>query len=270
MGRVSDIQAKQTPSSVPTTGDRKTQTARRRQVVGIALWVLGLLVLAAASIVVHSHPAPWPAEFAFTKDIQGSHPVPCVTAQHARSSMETGLDDVSLLNDPIPSVVTTAIYLGVLLLVRWFRQALFFVVSVATAGGLFLALTPLVGRPRPSVKEGICVHDMIFYHSFPSGHVIHDVVCYGFLLYLTFTKPVRSWRYRWILIPFQVFAVLELLTIGYSRVLEGEHWLLDVLGGYLTGVLWLFLFIFLYRWTTDWLAPRRAGKWWEKVLSSGM
>ena len=45
--------------------------------------------------------------------------------------------------------------------------------------------------------------------------------------------------------------MLELLTIGYSRVLEGEHWLLDVLGGYLTDVLWLFLFIFLYRWTTD-------------------
>ncbi len=87
-------------------------------------------------------------------------------------------------------------------------------------------------------------------HSFPSGHTEHDVAYYGFLLYLSFTPPVREWRYRWVLIPFQILAAFDILTIGYSRVLEGEHWLTDVLGGYLSGSLWLLLCIVIYRYIT--------------------
>jgi len=67
-----------------------------------------------------------------------------------------------------------------------------------------------------------------------------------------------GWRYRWVLLPFQVLAILHLLAVGYSRIESGEHWLFDVLGGYLVAMLWLALFIFLYRWTTDLLATRRA------------
>ena len=81
---------------------------------------------------------------------------------------------------------------------------------------------------------------------------------YGFLLFLSFTKPVREWRCRWVLIPLQVFAVLNILLMGYSRVFEGEHWLSDILGGYLSGALWLALFIFLYLLTTSKLEERRA------------
>jgi hypothetical protein len=42
-------------------------------------------------------------------------------------------------------------------------------------------------------------------HSFPSGHTETDVAYYGFLLYLSFTPPVRQWRYCNFLIPFQIF-----------------------------------------------------------------
>jgi len=52
--------------------------------------------------------------------------------------------------------------------------------------------------------------------------------------------------------------VLNILVIGYSRVVEGSHWLTDALGGYLDGALWLVLLIFLYRWTLDMLTKRRA------------
>ena len=97
--------------------------------------------------------------------------------------------------------------------------------------------------------------------TFPSGHVVYAVVYYGFLLYLSLSKPVSQWRYRWLLIPFQVYAALNILFIGYSRVLEGSHWLIDALAGYLTGALCLPLLIFLYRWTLD-----KLNKWYAKRL----
>jgi membrane-associated phospholipid phosphatase len=91
------------------------------------------------------------------------------------------------------------------------------------------------------------------------------VLFYGFLLYLSFTRPVRTWRYRWVLIPLQVFAALNILLIGISRVYQGEHWAFDTLGGYLCGALWLALFIFLYQWATSALERRHAKK---AVMSS--
>ena len=253
MDQISDAPTKHLDGAAP----EKHTSPRARRVFGIVLWLTGLIILGVAAFLVHNHTNPWPIELAFTKDIQGPHPVPCPIPIQPHSWFQAALFDVSQLNNPIPSVISATIVVGALLLLRWWRQALFFVVAVATAGSLFLILTPLVGRPRPNVKEGICVHDVYSYYSFPSGHVTHDVVCYGFLLYLTFTKPARQWRYRWVLIPFQLFFICDLLFIGFSRVMEGDHWLFDVLGGYLTGALWLLLFIFLYRWATNrWMQYR--------------
>jgi membrane-associated phospholipid phosphatase len=41
---------------------------------------------------------------------------------------------------------------------------------------------------------------------------------------------------------------------------EGEHWLIDILGGYLDGAIWMVLFIFLYNWTTDRMRERGLRK----------
>jgi membrane-associated phospholipid phosphatase len=86
------------------------------------------------------------------------------------------------------------------------------------------------------------------------------MVFYGFLLYLSLTKPVRQWRYRWALLPLQIFAVINILIMGFARLWEGEHWLIDILGGYLDGAIWMVLFIFLYNWTTDRMRERRLRK----------
>ena len=100
--------------------------------------------------------------------------------------------------------------------------------------------------------------------SYSSGHVEHSVVFYGFLLFLSFIKPVREWRYRWVLIPFQVYAVFDILTIGFSRIVAEDHWITDVLGGYLMGALQLCVYIFLFWWIYEMLTKRRAKRLSEK------
>ena len=248
MAQISDSGTDYTNRGVLVPPPHKERSSPGRRIFWVTLWILGAIALAALGFVVHMHKAPLPFELAFTKDIQGPHPVPCLAIQPPRSLLEAAFFDVSQLNNPIPSVIGGVIWVGGMLLLRLWRQAITFLLAVLSVGGLFLVLTPLVGRPRPAISNGICVHDHYAYFSYPSGHVSHDVVTYGFLLYVTLSEPVRRWRHRWLLIPLQLLFVFDLLTIGYSRVLEGDHWFLDAAGGYLLGVLWLTLFIFLYRW----------------------
>ena len=260
MEHATDSLVKRAPDRVPTTADKDGRGADRRHIVEGILWVIGVIMLATLGFLVHTHPAPWPFELAVTRAIQGPHAVPCIYSRQPHSLANTWIDILSSLNDPLPAIVVPALWVGGMLLFRWFRQAIFLGAAVFSAATLFAVLTILVGRPRPGLQYGICVHDLIPIHSFPSGHVIHDMVYYGFLLYLSFTKPVREWRYHWVLLPLQVFAVLDLLIIGYARLFAGEHWLLDVTGGYLAGALWLFLFIFLYRWAGNLLEGHHAKK----------
>lgn len=105
----------------------------------------------------------------------------------------------------------------------------------------------------------------------PKEHAVSTQEWYTssvFIVYLSFTEPMREWRYRWVLIPLQIFAVLNILLMGYSRIYEGEHWLSDTLGGYISGALWLALFICLYQLTTNKLEERRARRLAEKPVQA--
>ena len=219
-----------------------------RSSIASTLWVIGLLALVVASMLVRNHPGPWPIELAFSRTVQslpfGSWLAPI-------------LDFIGGFNNPIPSGIALGIVFSGILLMGWYRQAIFLGLTAAVGNGIETLFGGYVARPRPS-PDLIRVDVMLKYNSFPSGHVNHETLFYGFLLFLSFTRPVRTWRYRWVLIPLQVFAALNILLIGISRVFEGEHWPGDVLGGYLCGALWLVLFIFLYQWTTSALERRRA------------
>src|SRR5579859_4029555 len=93
-----------------------------------------------------------------------------------------------------------------LCLFRKFRQAIFLAVTVGVSNGIDGLIGDFVGRPRPS-PDLIHVTSRLVFNSFPSGHTEHDVVFYGFLLYLSFSRPVCEWRSHWVLLPSQIFAV---------------------------------------------------------------
>jgi len=255
-------------ASTATATDEHKRHHYPYRILNVTLWCVGLLALALLSTLVYIHPQPFPIDLTITNTIQGPHPVPCIHSLQNRSSIDQVIEFISTLNDPIPSITALAVFFVVMLICRWFQEAILLVLAVSNSSSIFLSLGALVGRERPGVKDGICVINTIPFHSYPSGHVLHDVTFYGFLLYLTLSKPVRKWRYHWILLPFQVFAVLDILTIGYSRLLRGEHWFTDVAAGYLAGVLWLCFFIFLDHRTTHWRERRREKKKAEKRMQT--
>jgi undecaprenyl-diphosphatase len=243
-----------TPGDLPAsqavlTKGTQGSASKRGATTVHSLWGIMLVGLIVAGVIVHIHPMPWPFDLQTTIMVQSYHP----------GYLVAWVNTASYVNDPNISTGELIAWLLILSLIGLIahlrgKQALFWVwagvcIGFGTAGldGLDGLFSLVVGRPRPA-SPLIHVYVPEPFHSFPSGHVENDMVYYGFLLYLSFTAPVRNWRYRRVLIPLQVFFVLVLLTIGYSRIYEGSHWLTDTLGGYLSGAVFLSFLIFVYRW----------------------
>ncbi len=257
----------QTPTETTTAGGENRQDARKRHRIEAVCWVLGLIVFIIACVIIHLHPQPYSVDLSTTEAVQHANtPTPILDV----------VNFPSLLNNPIPSAAALIVWVvGLLVIgliarlrcsaaVLWVMSAVFLALAVMSSTGLNVLFDEIVGRPRPNPHtEPIHLYTaLVPFPTFPSGHTEHDIVYYGFLLYLSFTKPVREWRYRWWLLPFQLYAVFDIIAIGYSRIYLGDHWLTDVLGGYLEGAIYLFLFIFLYRWATGviakWLDRRKS------------
>ena len=265
MHTTSNPKGMQRPTANTTAGGESRHDAQKQYKVEHILWIVGLVIFIISCFVIHTHPQPYPFDLATTQSVQ-AFPVP--------TWMNAILEFPSTLNDPLPSTIAIVAWVVFMLLMAlisqfrrksplgWLQAAIFLAVTVMASAGLNVVIDELVGRPRPNPHtQPIHVYTPIVpFPTYPSGHTEHDIAYYGFLLYLSFTKPVREWRYHWLLLPLQIYAVFDIFSIGYSRILEGDHWLTDVLGGYLEGAIYLFFFIFLYRKVTEILARRRSRK----------
>jgi undecaprenyl-diphosphatase len=88
--------------------------------------------------------------------------------------------------------------------------------------------------------------------SFPSGHAAIAVAFYGFIIYVLW-RSLHGWKSK-INILFAGLTVI--LAIGSSRLYLGVHFLSDVWGGYLVGVLWVIVAVSI----TEWLIKRNGDK----------
>ncbi len=113
---------------------------------------------------------------------------------------------------------------------RW-RLTVYLLVTGAGELVLDPVLKALVGRLRPVVANPVAHGNG---NSFPSGHALGSIVCYG-ALFLVFLPAVRGgWRRG-----FTAVIVTLIAAIGVSRLLLGVHYLSDVLGAWALGITWL-------------------------------
>ena len=107
-------------------------------------------------------------------------------------------------------------------------------------------------------------------YSFPSGHATISIALYGFLAYMAIRFSSRFVRQVRLL----SLAILLCVLIGLSRIVLNEHYLSDVLGGFLVGTLWLTIAISMMEWLTArgkidwrivWSAPQRYMVWFSVV-----
>ncbi len=156
-------------------------------------------------------------------------------------ALVSALNAVTMLGST--AVLCIVVGLAVILLAirqRW-RLALFLLVAGAGALVLDPVLKSLVGRLRPVLAHPIA-HGTG--SSFPSGHALGSMVCYGALL-LVFLPAARG-RGRTVL---RIVAAAIILIVGISRILLGVHYISDVVGGWAIGVIWLGITAFAFELT---------------------
>ncbi|MCX5794663.1 MAG: phosphatase PAP2 family protein [Elusimicrobia bacterium] len=176
------------------------------------------------------------------------HPISSFDIYVTQESQELGMRHltavmrgISFFGDPIVASLSIILASALFFAARCRRES-FFVLAAPVADLLNSLVKMLVGRPRPTWENAELLTDA-GQSSFPSGHVVHYVVFFGFLLaVMSANKKIPSfWR-----IVIGVLSAFLILSISISRIYLGAHWVTDVIGGYLFGFAYLGIVLRLY------------------------
>ena len=137
---------------------------------------------------------------------------------------------------PLASVMAVLLMAAILWIFRKRWESLATLLILPVQALIILLPKWAIGRPRP---EGELVGNT---DSFPSGTAATSILVLGLAIYFVgvFVAPRR------LRIALQLLLGMAILALGIFRVLAGEHWPSDILGGYLAGGLGLMAIIWLY------------------------
>ena len=141
--------------------------------------------------------------------------------------IQTAVDILAQTGD-LYGVLALTLPWGIWLLLR--RHTMAVIHIAAGLGGIALLNAlgkALIGRPRPETPDYL-----IGSLAYPSGHASSAVVLYGLAAAFVAQELPRRWRFwaYWL-------AIALSLPMALSRLMIGVHWLTDLLGGGLLGLL---------------------------------
>ncbi|RYU90664.1 phosphatase PAP2 family protein [Mucilaginibacter terrigena] len=139
------------------------------------------------------------------------------------------------------SVIMVAVTSVIFFLFKY-KKAAAYVLATGLASLISTIVKALVNRPRPSKDLVRILHDTA-QQSFPSGHMLFYVVFFGFMMLLMFQLDHLPKVLRY---SVGVISLFLILTIPFSRIYMGAHWFTDVVGGFLLGLLCLYLLSWFY------------------------
>lgn len=129
----------------------------------------------------------------------------------------------------LPVLVTVG---GWLLVVKRYGAFVFLLLALGGSMLIDFVMKLVFQRPRPKLDYAVVLPD----YSFPSGHAMSSVTFYvgiALILWSVFGKKVGRIA--------TITAAVLAFGIGVSRIYLGFHYLTDVVGGWLTGLMWLMI-----------------------------
>ena len=131
------------------------------------------------------------------------------------------------------------------------KIALYIFINLASAFAINETAKTIFTRSRPI---GINLIEETGF-SFPSGHSMISLSFYGFIAYLL-SKNTKN-KYQKITII--TITTLIILTIGFSRIYLGVHYLSDIIAGFLLASIYLIIYIKLINLEKKWLIWKQSG-----------
>lgn len=134
------------------------------------------------------------------------------------------------------------IFTSLLFFATYHRREAYFTLITIIPDLFNILVKILIHRPRPTLENAKVL--LTFTQTgFPSGHVVHYVVFFGFLLAVMVVnkKIPLLWR-----ILVGILSASLILAVSISRIFLGAHWATDVLGGYLFGIIYLGIILKFY------------------------
>src|SRR5262249_26815749 len=114
---------------------------------------------------------------------------------------------------------------------RQWKQLAMVVVGVLGGNTWFIVLSHALKRRRPVFFDPLHI---VTGPGFPSGHAMTAVTLYGLILYQAWPRLRSAWA-RGLA---GLGSGLTILMVGFTRLYLGDHYPLDVLGGYSFGLFW--------------------------------
>jgi membrane-associated phospholipid phosphatase len=150
-------------------------------------------------------------------------------ARHRTTSLNDVTRVATAAFNTVPVVVAAAVIVGLLALLRHFREAMFLLLALVIEITAFLSVTFVVARPRPDVVR---LNSTPSTSSFPSGHTAAATVLFVGIavIVVCLTSNLAARVVSWLL------ATVVVTAVGFGRVYRGLHHPTDVFVGAVFGL----------------------------------
>lgn len=193
----------------------------------VLISIVGAIILA---IIVHLRPVLL-TDIRITTEIQENRFIPLLPIMQL----------VSVFGDPPVTISVTITAALLFYLASCSREAVFTLLTFI-ADGLNDLIKLTIHRPRPS-DTLVTVYERLTDSSFPSGHVVHYVVFFGFL---AIALIMRDRLPSFLRLAATSVSLALIVLVSISRIYLGAHWATDVIGGYFVGYLLLSGLLYFY------------------------
>ncbi len=208
----------------PLSNLRTPGLLARWPLIGLIMVVLGLSLFGVLAISLQTHSPLLVEDVQLTNDL---HVIALQSSPAIRDVMIAGF----YMGEHV--IIAIGLILALYFLYKRFWPELAMVVIAWSGEGLiWTVLSQYFDRTRPIFA--VSVWRQMQVPSFPSGHSMSAVMCYGLLAYLLAPRmPSRFWK-----VFVSLVALLIIVYIGFSRLFVGDHFVIDVLAGYGLGIAW--------------------------------
>ncbi|MBC7409791.1 MAG: phosphatase PAP2 family protein [Arcicella sp.] len=142
----------------------------------------------------------------------------------------------------LPQSLVIVIFAAILFFLFKLKREAIFTLLTLLSGVFSSSLKLLIGRPRPT-ENLVRIIEKAKQQSYPSGHTLFYTVFFGFLIIAMGNLKHVNKVLKFAVISFSAGMIF---LIPISRVYLGAHWFTDVLGGFILGIVYLFILGYIY------------------------